>query len=130
MIVAAALLRFQPRNLVEFRNKLACCTLCIGCMRPGDGARSTACNLKFDADYLKGLLDFKDCSTLVINNRKQDQESKGHWMRFGKSSTSTTSSGCSWTLLGPDHPQPAPATASAASDASCAALPEARKGPW
>ncbi len=47
-------------------------------MRPGKGARPTACNLKIDADYLKGLLDFKVCSTLVINNRKQDQERKGH----------------------------------------------------
>jgi hypothetical protein len=83
MIVA--LLRYQPRNLVEFRNKLATCTLCIGCMRPGEGARSTACNLKFDSDYLKGLHAFKDCSTLVTNHRKQDQERKGHHMRFGKS---------------------------------------------
>jgi hypothetical protein len=85
MIVA--LLRYQPRNLIEFRNKLVTCTLCIGCMRPGEGARTTACNLnlKFDADYLKGLLDFKDCSTLVTNHRKQDQERKGHHMRFGKS---------------------------------------------
>ena len=83
MIVA--LLRYQPRNLVEFRNKLATCTLCIGCMRPGEGARTTACNLKFDADFRKGLLDFKDCSTLVTNHRKQDQERKGHHMRFGKS---------------------------------------------
>ena len=54
-------------------------------MRPGEGARTTACNLKFDADYLKGLHEFKDCSTLVMNHRKQDQERKGHQMRFGKS---------------------------------------------
>ncbi len=54
---------------------------------PGRGARSTACNLQFDADYITRLLDFKDCSTgtLVINNRKQDQERKGHWMRIGMS---------------------------------------------
>ncbi len=69
--------------------KLATCTLTsltIGCMRPGEGARSTTCNLKFDSDFLKGLLSFKDCSSLVTNNSKQDQERKGHWMRFGKSS--------------------------------------------
>ena len=79
------LLRYKPKNLVGFRNKLAMCTLCIGCMRPREGARATSCNLQFDSDFLKGLLDFKDCSSLVVNQRKQDQERKGHWMRFGKS---------------------------------------------
>ena len=39
----------------------------------------------FNADYLKGLREFLDCSTLVTPKRKQDQERKGHWMRFGKS---------------------------------------------
>ncbi len=56
--MVVALLRYQPRNLVEFRNKLATCTICIGCMRPGEDARSTACNLKFDSDFLKGLASF------------------------------------------------------------------------
>ena len=83
--MVVALLRYRPRNLVEFRNKLVTCTLTVGCMRPGEGARSTSCNLEFDSDYKKGLLAFKDCSSLLTNYRKQDQERKGHWMRFGKS---------------------------------------------
>ena len=83
--MVVALLRYKPRNLVEFRNKLATCTHCIGCMRPGEGAQATSCNLQFDSDFLKGLSEYKDCSSLVVNKRKQDQERKGHWMRFGKS---------------------------------------------
>ena len=83
--MVVALLRYQPKNLVEFRNKLVTCTLTVGCMRPGEGARSTSCNLEFDSDYKKGLAAYKDCSTLLTNYRKQDQERKGHWMRFGKS---------------------------------------------
>ncbi len=58
--MVVALLRYQPHNLVEFRNKLVACTLTIGCMRPGEGARSTTCDLKFDSEFLKGLLSFKD----------------------------------------------------------------------
>jgi hypothetical protein len=54
-------------------------------MRPGEGAQVTSCNLQFDSDFLKGLLEYKDCSSLVVNKRKQDQERKGQWMRFGKS---------------------------------------------
>ena len=83
MIVA--LLRYRPKNLLEFRNKLATCTLTIGCMRPGEGARATTCCLVFDSDFLKGLPAYKDCSTLSTLIRKNDQERKGHWMRFGKS---------------------------------------------
>jgi hypothetical protein len=83
--MVVALLRYKPKNLVEFRNKLATCTVCIGCMRPGEGAQATSCNLQFDSDFLKGLLEYKDCSSLVVNKRKQDQERKGHWMSFGKS---------------------------------------------
>jgi hypothetical protein len=83
--MVVALLCYKPKNLVELRNKLAACTLIIGCMRPGEGARATSCNLQFDSDFLKGLPDFKDCSSLLVNHSKQDQERKGHWMRFGKS---------------------------------------------
>ena len=80
------LLRYPPKNLVEFRNKLVLCTLSLGCMRPGEGALATSCNLEFDSDFRKGLLQYKDGSTLYTPFRKNDQERKGHWMRFGKSS--------------------------------------------
>jgi hypothetical protein len=83
MIVA--LLRYKPKNLVELRNKNATCTLTMGCMRPGEGARTTTCNLLFNSDYKEGLKQFLDCSTLVTNLRKNDQECKRHWMRPGKS---------------------------------------------
>ena len=83
--MVVSLLRYSPRNLLEFRNKLVVCTLTIGCMRPGEGARAQSCNLRFNADFLTGLIQFRDCSTLVANKRKNDQERKGHWMRFGKS---------------------------------------------
>ena len=81
--MVVSLLRYSPRNLLEFRNKLVVCTLTIGCMRPGEGARAQSCNLRFTADFPTGLLQFRDCSTLVTNKRKNDQERKGHWMRFG-----------------------------------------------
>ena len=68
------LLRYRPRNLVEFRNKLVACTLTIGCMRPSEGAHAQSCNLQFNADFLKGLRDFLDCSTLVTLKRKNDQD--------------------------------------------------------
>ena len=38
----------------------------------------------FNYDFLKGPTQFQDCSTLVTNKRKNDQERKGHWMRVGK----------------------------------------------
>jgi hypothetical protein len=31
------LLRYRPRNLLEFRNELVLCTLTMGCMLPGEG---------------------------------------------------------------------------------------------
>ena len=83
--MVVSLLRYRPRNAVELRNKLVTCTLTMGCMRPGEGAASQACNLRFNSDFLKGLLQFEHCSTLVTLKRKNDQERKGHWMRFGKS---------------------------------------------
>ncbi len=39
----------------------------------------------FDSDHHKGLRQYKD-STLTTIKHKQNQERKGHWMRFGKSS--------------------------------------------
>ena len=87
--IVVRLLQYQPKNLVEFRDKLVTCTLTIGCMRPCEGAEATSCNLEFDSDYRKGLQQYKDCSTLLTVGRKQDQERKGHWMRFGKASDPT-----------------------------------------
>ena len=78
------LLRLHPENLVQLRDKVVTLTLTMGCMRPGEAANQTACDLVYDSDYLKGLLEYKDCSTLFTNFRKQDQERKGHQMRFGK----------------------------------------------
>ena len=54
--MVVSLLRYSPRNLLEFRNKLVVCTLTVGCMRPGEGARAQSCNLRFNADFLTGLL--------------------------------------------------------------------------
>jgi hypothetical protein len=78
------LLRWQPADLPQFRDKLAALTLTLGCMRPGEAADNTTCDLVFDSDFLKGLSEYKDCSTLFTNFRKNDQERKGHQMRFGK----------------------------------------------
>ena len=77
--MVVALLRYQPRNLVEFRNKLVTCTLSsMGCMHPGEGASTTTCNLELDSDFKKGLTAYHGCSTLVTVHRKNDQERKGH----------------------------------------------------
>ncbi len=43
------------------------------------------CDLVFDSDYMLGLTQYRDCSTLTTLSRKQDQIRKGHGMRFGKS---------------------------------------------
>ena len=83
--MVVALLRYKPKNLVEFRNKIVTCTLTLGCMRPCEGAEATSCCLSYNSDFLKGLRQFEHCTTLTTVKRKQDQERKGHWMRFGKS---------------------------------------------
>jgi hypothetical protein len=83
--MVVALLRQSPADLPSFRNNLALCTATMGCMRPGEVAMAQTCDLKFNGDYDKGLLQYKDCSTLCTLTRKQDQERKGHWMRFGVS---------------------------------------------
>jgi hypothetical protein len=84
MIVA--LLRYQPKNLVEFRNKNVTCTLTMGCMRPGEGASTTTCNLLFNSDYQKGLKQYLDCSTLVTDkeNLKKFQKVSKSFKKFQK----------------------------------------------
>jgi hypothetical protein len=83
--MVVSLLKYRPKTLLEFRNKIVTCTLTLGCMRPFEGAEATTCCLRFNSDFLKGLTAFEHCSTLTAVKRKQDQERKGHWMRFGKS---------------------------------------------
>jgi hypothetical protein len=57
----------------------------MGYMRPGEGAQAQSCNLMLNHDFFKGLLQYRDCSTVVTNKRKNDHECKGRWIRFGKS---------------------------------------------
>jgi hypothetical protein len=83
--MVVSLLRASPPNLVSFRNKLATSTLTIGCMRPAEGAAALTCDLVFDSDFNMGLTQFCGCTTLHCLMRKQDQERKGHQMRFGTS---------------------------------------------
>ena len=73
---------------MAFRNKNAANTLTwltIGCMRPSEGAAALTCELVFDHDYNAGLRQYKGCATLRCLMRKNDQERKGHQMRFGVS---------------------------------------------
>ena len=83
--MVVALLRSHPPNLLAFRNKNAVCTLTVGCMRPSEGAASLTCKLEFNADFNAGLAQYRGCSTLHCLMRKNDQERKGHQMRFGVS---------------------------------------------
>jgi hypothetical protein len=83
--MVVALLRSNPVDLVAFRNKNAVKTLAVGCMRPAEGAAALPCKLVFDSDYNAGLRQYKGCATLRCLMRKNDQESKGHQMRFGVS---------------------------------------------
>jgi hypothetical protein len=83
--MAVALLRSHPADLVAFRNKNAVNTLTIGCMRPAEGAAALTCELVFNYDYNAGLRQYKGCVTLRCLMRKNDQERKGHQMRFGVS---------------------------------------------
>ena len=80
-----SLLRSTPTDLLAFRNKNAVNTLTIGCMRPAEGAAALTCELVFDSDYLAGLHQYRHCATLHCLMRKNDQERKGHHMRFGVS---------------------------------------------
>jgi hypothetical protein len=79
------LLRCPAKNTVALRNHLVTVTLTIGCMRPSEGAMAQTCDLVFDSDFMLGLTQYRDCSTLTTLSRKQDQIRKGHGMRFGKS---------------------------------------------
>ena len=79
------LLRYRPRNLVEFSNKNLVCTLTMGCMRTAEGAQAQACSIDFDADFRKGLTPYLGCSTFTTLYSKNDQERNAHWMCFGKS---------------------------------------------
>jgi hypothetical protein len=51
-------------------------------MRPAEGAAALTCKLVFDHDYNAGLRQYKGCATLRCLMRKNDQERKGHQMRF------------------------------------------------
>ena len=83
------LLQARHPDLISFRNALVTCTLTMGCMRPGEGALAQSCDFIPNADARKGLPQFEGCSTLVTLGRKQDQERKGHWMRFGRAQDPT-----------------------------------------
>jgi hypothetical protein len=67
--MVVALLRYNPHDLMEFRNILLACALTIGCMRP---CEATACSLVFDSDYHKDLRQYTDSSTLTTIKRNQD----------------------------------------------------------
>jgi hypothetical protein len=82
MVVRA--LRLRPSNLTAFRNKMALVSMTVGCMRPSEGAWSQTCDWGFDADANRGLVAFRGGATLNCSQRKQDQERKGHQMRFGR----------------------------------------------
>ena len=79
------LLRTNPTNILDLRNKLACCTMTIGIMRPVEGSLAQTCDYEQDSDRNKGLTQFDGGSTLRTLFRKNDQIRKGHEMRFGKS---------------------------------------------
>jgi len=81
--MVVSLLRSNPPDLLAFRNKTATITLTLGCMRPSEGAAALSCDLVFNSDYDAGLRQYMGCTTLHTLTRKQDQERKGHQMRFG-----------------------------------------------
>jgi hypothetical protein len=74
--MVVALLRYKPKNLVEFRNKNVTCTLTLGCMRPCEEAQATTCCLRYSSDFLKGLPQFEHLSTLTTVKRKQIKKGK------------------------------------------------------
>ncbi len=49
------LLRYQPCNLIEFRNKNLICTLTMGCICLAEGAQAQSSSIDFDADFQNGL---------------------------------------------------------------------------
>jgi hypothetical protein len=78
-------LRFRPANALQLRNKLTLCVATMGIMRPGEAGNAQSCDYEFDGDLKKGLVTDSGRATLHTLKRKQDQERKGHHMRFGKS---------------------------------------------
>ena len=78
-------LRLKPKNNLQFRNKLALIVATVGIMRPAEVVAAQTCDYEFDGDFKKGLTKETGRSTLHTLKRKQDQERKGHHMRFGKS---------------------------------------------
>ncbi len=52
-------------------------------MRPAEGAAALPCDLDYNSDYNAGPHQHLGCTTLHCLTRKQDQERKGHQMRFG-----------------------------------------------
>jgi hypothetical protein len=83
MIVS--LFRSTPTDLMAFHNKNTVNTLTIGCMLLANGAAALTCELVFNANYQAGLCQYLNCATLHCLMRKNDQEQKGHHMRFGVS---------------------------------------------
>ena len=77
------LLRQHPASLASFRNKLVTIINTVGCQRPSKAAAQTSCDMWFDDDWHRGLVSFQGGATLNCSVRKQDQERKGHHMRFG-----------------------------------------------
>jgi hypothetical protein len=83
--MVVSLLRSTPTDLLAFRNKNVVNTLTIGCMLPAEGAAALTCELVFNSDYRTGLHQYRNCATLHCLMHKNDQEWKGHQMRFGVS---------------------------------------------
>ena len=79
------LLRINPTSNLDLRNKLACCTMTMGIMRPVEGSLAQTCDFEPGGDCNNGLTQFEGGSTLRTLFRKNDQIRKGQEMRFGKS---------------------------------------------
>jgi hypothetical protein len=78
-------LRLRPTTPSQFRNKMILVVGTLGIMRPGEITAAQSCDYKHDDDFSKGLIPARGSATLYTRKRKQDQERKGHHMRFGKS---------------------------------------------
>ena len=83
--MVAQLLRSNTTSAIDLRNKLACCTMTIGIMRPVNGSRAQTCDYAHDANPGTATTQPGPGLTLRTLFRKNDQIRKGHEMRFGKS---------------------------------------------
>ena len=83
--MVAQLLRSNTTSAIDLRNKLACCTMTIGIMRPSNGSRAQTCDYANDANPGTATTQPGPGFTLRTLFRKNDQIRKGHEMRFGKS---------------------------------------------